>query len=119
MKPITQRLRCAGIGQATAISFAREGCTRIAIADQNESGLLETANLITEAAKQCGIEINVLSERTDVLSESEINDLLDGVITKFGRIDYCCNCAGEDFISRFRRLLMMGVRHPQQQPALT
>lgn len=85
-------LICQGIGQATAVSFAREGCKKIAIADVNAEGLDETAKLMNEAATQG--EIEILRKRTNVIAENEIDDLLDAVVEQLGRIDYCANCAG-------------------------
>jgi NAD(P)-dependent dehydrogenase (short-subunit alcohol dehydrogenase family) len=80
-----------GIGQATAISFAREGCKKIAIADQNERGLEETAKSMREVA---GNNIVILQKRTNVLADNEVLDLLDAVVEQLGRVDYCANCAG-------------------------
>ncbi|KAK5167129.1 uncharacterized protein LTR77_007859 [Saxophila tyrrhenica] len=82
----------SGIGRATAISFAREGCRKIAIADQNETGLEETSKLLQEAASN--ETIDVFSKKVNVAVEDEVNGFIDGVADKFGRIDYCANCAG-------------------------
>ncbi|KAK3701868.1 hypothetical protein LTR37_015179 [Vermiconidia calcicola] len=88
----------SGIGQATAVSFAREGCKQIAITDLDEAGLDETAKLIQDAAKDAAHQGDVLihQERTNVAAEDEVSGLLDAVVEHFGRIDYAANCAGRD-----------------------
>ena len=74
------------------MSFAREGCKKIAIADVNTDGLEETAKLMNEAAS--GDDIEILRKRTNVIAENEVDDLLDAVVEQLGRVDYCANCAG-------------------------
>ncbi|SPO00795.1 related to dehydrogenase [Cephalotrichum gorgonifer] len=80
----------SGIGKEIAISFAREGCSRIAILDRNEEALAETA-------REC-LELNpgatVLRERYEAQSEDEVQRAVDAVHGRFGRIDYAVNCAG-------------------------
>ncbi|KAK3705583.1 hypothetical protein LTR37_013191 [Vermiconidia calcicola] len=82
----------SGIGQATAVSFAREGCKQVAITDLDEAGLDETARLIKDAAPQDDVQI--LQKRTNVAAEDEVTGLLDAVVEQYGRIDYAANCAG-------------------------
>lgn len=89
----------SGIGQAVAVSFAREGCTRIAIADLNEDGLRETEKLIREASSASGAEkIAVKIQRVNVLNESEVGDLVESAVDQFGRVDYAVNCAGKHLL---------------------
>lgn len=80
----------SGIGQATAVSFAQEGCPKIAIADLNECGLRETESLLRNVSSGCSF-ISVL---TDVSSAQSVQVLIDSVVREFGRIDYVCNAAG-------------------------
>lgn len=79
-----------GIGQATAVSFAREGCRRLVLADLNEIGLAETQKFILAESP----DAEVLVRRTDVSSEGDVGELLEEARGRFGRVDYCANCAG-------------------------
>ncbi|RMX96694.1 hypothetical protein D0867_13042 [Hortaea werneckii] len=63
----------SGIGQATAISFAKEGCPQIVIADRNVNGLNETHFRVQEAAPSC----SVLSVQTDVSDQESVQALVD------------------------------------------
>lgn len=82
--------RKPGIGRATAISFAREGCTKIVLADLSLANLQETSSLITFASPTC----SVLIKQTDISKPSEVVVLLEASIEQFGRIDYAVNAAG-------------------------
>jgi NAD(P)-dependent dehydrogenase (short-subunit alcohol dehydrogenase family) len=84
-----------GISQATAVSFAREGCTKIVLADRDEKGLENTQKLINEVASDGKAE--VLAVKTDVTSAEQIDHLIQSAVKKFGRIDYAVNGAGEHF----------------------
>lgn len=79
-----------GIGQATALSFAREGCKKILLADRNATGLEETKTLIKEIYNDAAVEII----KTDMLQESQINAMVEHAVAKFGRVDYVLNAAG-------------------------
>lgn len=89
----SHRYRTLGIGQAVATSFAREGCTRIAIADLSEDGLRATEKLIQEASPSPQ-DLKVKVQRINVLNENEVGDLLESTVDLFGRVDYAVNCAG-------------------------
>ncbi|KAI7559322.1 hypothetical protein D0864_14029 [Hortaea werneckii] len=80
----------SGIGQATAVSFAKEGCSQIVIADRNVTGLDETHSRVREAAPNC----SVLSVQTDVSDQASVQALIDKAVETFGRLDYVCNSAG-------------------------
>ncbi|KAI7229869.1 NAD(P)-binding protein [Hortaea werneckii] len=80
----------SGIGQATAVSFAKEGCSQIVIADRNVNGLNETHFRVQEAAPSC----SVLSVQTDVSDQESVQALVDKAVETFGRLDYVCNSAG-------------------------
>ncbi|EME79141.1 uncharacterized protein MYCFIDRAFT_57797 [Pseudocercospora fijiensis CIRAD86] len=82
----------SGIGQATAISFAREGCRKIAIADRNAAGLAETSKLIEEAGS--GEIVHIVSQTVDISQEAQVEDFIHRVVRDLGRIDYAANCAG-------------------------
>lgn len=77
----------SGIGRATALAFAAAGA-RVTIADINETGLKQTAELI---AAQGG---TALAQRCDVTRSAEIKVALDATIAAFGRLDAAFNNAG-------------------------
>lgn len=79
-----------GIGRQVAISFAAEGCRKIAICDQNAKGLAETRSLIIAKWKDVEVETRVL----DVSDEKSVVDMTARVVDVFKRIDYTVNCAG-------------------------
>ncbi|KAI5365954.1 Putative short-chain dehydrogenase/reductase SDR, NAD(P)-binding domain superfamily [Septoria linicola] len=83
----------SGIGQATAISFIREGCRKIAIADLNASGLAETAQRMRDLVST-SVEVDIVTHTTDITRESDVEDLLEKTVSAFGRVDYAANCAG-------------------------
>ncbi|KND93798.1 Bacilysin biosynthesis oxidoreductase BacC [Tolypocladium ophioglossoides CBS 100239] len=80
----------SGIGKQIAISFAAEGCRRIAIFDHGTTGLEETKGHIETAFPG----VDVLPVKVDVRVETEIVDGIAQVIQQFERIDYAINCAG-------------------------
>lgn len=82
-----------GISQATAVSFAREGCTKIVLADRDEKGLETTQRLIAEAVGEG--KAKVLAVKTDVTSAEQIDHLVQSAVKEFGRVDYSVNGAGE------------------------
>jgi NAD(P)-dependent dehydrogenase (short-subunit alcohol dehydrogenase family) len=82
-----------GISQATAVSFAREGCTKIVLADRDEKGLEKTQQLIADAVGES--KVQVLAVKTDVTSVEQIDHLVQSAVKSFGRIDYAINGAGE------------------------
>ena len=81
-----------GISQATAVSFAREGCTKIVLADRDSNGLEKTQQLIAEEVGESKTEVLVV--KTDVTSAEQIDQLVLKAVEKFGRIDYAVNGAG-------------------------
>jgi NAD(P)-dependent dehydrogenase (short-subunit alcohol dehydrogenase family) len=86
-----------GISQATAVSFAREGCTKIVLADRDEKGLETTQRLINEVAGDGKAQI--LAVKTDVTSAEQIDHLIQSAVEQFGRLDYAVNGAGKHFDS--------------------
>ncbi|EXJ77937.1 hypothetical protein A1O3_09096 [Capronia epimyces CBS 606.96] len=86
----------SGIGRATSLLFAAEGCQRIVISDINEAGLEETKALIAEShgGAGAGAGPDVLAVPVDLRSESSVDSLVEKAVARFGRLDYCCNVAG-------------------------
>src|SRR5580692_4067224 len=76
-----------GIGRATAQAFAKEGA-RVVVSGRHED---EGQKLATELRK-LGTEAEFV--RTDVRYEEEVKDLVDKIITRFGRLDIAINNAG-------------------------
>ena len=77
----------SGIGQTTAIEFAKEGA-RVVIANRNETEGQQTVKLIQEIG---GTAIFI---KTDVTKEVEVKTLVAQTLNTFGKIDYAFNNAG-------------------------
>jgi len=79
----------AGIGRATALAFARDGARVVVSGRHEEDGralAAELQNIGTEA----------VFVRSDVRYESEISNLMDEAVARFGRLDVAVNNAGTD-----------------------
>jgi len=79
-----------GIGQATALKFAREGA-RVVACDINEQAANETVRLI---ASDVGSEADAIGFRVDVTDKESITRMVEAVMSKWGRIDTLVNNAG-------------------------
>ena len=77
----------SGIGQATALIFAREGAN-VVCADVNHEGARRTA----ERAMQQGVK--ALPLKTDVTSRVDVDDMVRQAIDKFGTVQFQFNSAG-------------------------
>lgn len=77
-----------GIGAATALKFADNGYD-IALNYYSDD---ESALKIKEMILDCGV--NCILEKCDVSNESDVNNMLDDIIKKYGRIDCVVNNAG-------------------------
>ena len=80
----------AGIGKATAVRYAIEGCKRILIADVNSKGVQETKEEINEKYP----DVKVKAVTVNVRSQQSVQAMVDEAVKTFGRIDYCANVAG-------------------------
>lgn len=76
-----------GIGQATALKFAREGALVI-VSDMNQAAVDETL----EAIRKEGYE--AMGFVVDVTKRSDIDAMVQAVMAKYGRIDVLVNNAG-------------------------
>jgi NAD(P)-dependent dehydrogenase (short-subunit alcohol dehydrogenase family) len=74
-----------GIGAATALAFAAAGY-RVAMVDVDAAGLERTA---AGAAHP-----DVATFLTDVTDEAAVNEMVDGVVAAFGRVDALVNVVG-------------------------
>jgi NAD(P)-dependent dehydrogenase (short-subunit alcohol dehydrogenase family) len=79
-----------GIGRATAIAFARDGCKKIALGDLSLPGLEETRALVLKAHPDAVVEVS----RLDVTDEELVKQFYANAVAKFGSIDYAANVAG-------------------------
>ncbi|GKT84772.1 2-hydroxypropyl-CoM dehydrogenase [Colletotrichum tofieldiae] len=85
----------SGIGRQVAISFAREGCKRIALLDRDEDGALETARMCREANGETRTFVMEIDNRND----EDVSACMENVVEEWGRIDYAVNCAEFDEIT--------------------
>ena len=76
-----------GIGQATAVKFAKEGAKVVAVGTSLES-LKETEQLVKDAGAE------VLCYGADVTKRDLIQEMVDDVVAKWGKIDVLINNAG-------------------------
>jgi NAD(P)-dependent dehydrogenase (short-subunit alcohol dehydrogenase family) len=76
-----------GMGRATAVLFAEEGCN-VAIADIKMKEANETINMVKEKGRE-GLAI-----QCDVSDSSQVKDAVKEVISKFGKVDILVNSAG-------------------------
>ena len=77
----------AGIGQASALLFARQGA-RVVIADVDIDGGKATARAIEAEGG------SALFVATDISSASEVAALIDKAVAAYGRLDCALNNAG-------------------------
>ncbi|HET8610297.1 MAG TPA: 3-oxoacyl-ACP reductase FabG [Burkholderiales bacterium] len=77
----------SGIGQATAVKFAREGA-KVVVGDLAIERADETARKITEDGGEA------MAVRVDVRDKASIVQMVEAVVAKYGRIDCLVNNAG-------------------------
>ncbi|MBZ4521791.1 SDR family oxidoreductase [Mycobacterium avium subsp. hominissuis] len=77
----------SGIGQATAIAFARQGA-RVVVADQSADGANDTVRMIDQHGGT-GVALTC-----DVTSDENVTAALQRTVENFGRLDYAFNNAG-------------------------
>ncbi|HEX2873420.1 MAG TPA: glucose 1-dehydrogenase [Polyangiaceae bacterium] len=76
-----------GIGQATALAFAREGA-RVVVSDIDGRGGEETVVQIRQAGGDAAFAAADISKETDVIN------LIDGTLRRYGQLDVAFNNAG-------------------------
>ncbi|MCZ6560520.1 MAG: SDR family oxidoreductase [Gammaproteobacteria bacterium] len=76
-----------GIGRATALAFAREG-GKVVIGNRN----VEKGEEVVKVIRDDGGEASFL--RTDVLSEDDVQALVEHAVSTYGRLDVAFNNAG-------------------------
>ncbi|MBC7190792.1 SDR family oxidoreductase [Marinobacter sp.] len=77
----------SGIGQATAIALAREGC-HLAISDISEEALAETVELLA------GFPVRVSTHRIDVSDREAVYRYAEETVSEHGKVNLIMNNAG-------------------------
>lgn len=106
-----------GIGRATALSFAAEGCKRIILCDRDLKGLEATHSQIL-ASGTLGSE-NVVVVDGDVSTEDGVKSMFERAVQLWGRLDYCVNAAGAFCLLVFTTVIFIVVNLSEaraQQP---
>jgi NAD(P)-dependent dehydrogenase (short-subunit alcohol dehydrogenase family) len=78
-----------GIGRATALAFAKEGADIVVSGRRDDAGQALVAELRALGAKAEFI-------RADVRHESDVQNLVDKTVARFGRLDVAVNNAGTE-----------------------
>jgi NAD(P)-dependent dehydrogenase (short-subunit alcohol dehydrogenase family) len=78
-----------GIGRATALAFAREGA-RVAISGRRD----DAGRKLAAELRELGAEAEYW--HADVQHETEVSELIDQVVKRFGRLDIAVNNAGTE-----------------------
>ena len=78
-----------GIGQGTALRFAREGA-KLALVDIERSHLDDTAKQLQES----GTGVEYIQLQGDVSSSADVQRVFDSTVARFGRVDILVNNAG-------------------------
>src|ERR1700732_3211002 len=100
----------AGIGQAVARTFAREGAT-VVLSDQHQE---RTAKVAADIADETGQEVTGVP--LDVRDEARIDEVINGVADKYGRLDIVVNNSGINMLASLYEMptetwrLVMGTR---------
>lgn len=94
----------SGIGQQTALLFAREGA-KVAASDINIKGSEDTAREIEAAG---GLAISI---KLDVTSETDWNSAIHEVEDRWGRLNVLVNCAGITDDAPLAELTLAQWRH--------
>jgi NAD(P)-dependent dehydrogenase (short-subunit alcohol dehydrogenase family) len=86
----------SGIGRATSVALAREGCD-LAIADVDEVGLAETAAQVRALGRRA------CAHRVDVSDKQRMQRYADEVIAEYGQVHVLVNNAGVTIAADFEQ----------------
>ncbi len=86
-----------GIGQATALKFAKEGA-KVACCDINLDAVQKTVDLVNQAGGEA------VGFKVDVTKKESIAAMVEGVMAKWGRIDTLVNNAGIVQDAQFKKM---------------
>ena len=91
-----------GIGQQAAFSLAEAGAKVVVFADINE----ETAKESAEESKQYASnkDYTAATFTVNVSDPKGVQEMVDVVVERFGRLDYCVNGAGVGFLLTYSLL---------------
>src|SRR5271163_3233984 len=78
-----------GIGQATALAFAKDGARVVIAGRRDEAG----QNLLAELRK---LDAEAEYVNADVRHEDDVRNLVDKTVARFGRLDVAVNAAGTE-----------------------
>jgi 3-oxoacyl-[acyl-carrier protein] reductase len=95
----------AGIGQAVARTFAREGAT-VVLSDQHAE---RTAKVAADIAAETGQDVTGVA--LDVRDEARIDEVVNGVAEKYGRIDVVVNNSGINALAPLHEMPTDTWRH--------
>ncbi|OAG36488.1 hypothetical protein AYO21_09295 [Fonsecaea monophora] len=76
-------------GRAIALAFARDGCSNLAIGDQDSTSLEETVSLLRKQYNT----LNLLHSEVNFNNEASISRFIQSIVGKFGRIDFAASLA--------------------------
>lgn len=79
-----------GIGRATSLAFARDGCRKLVLGDLSSAGLKETRDMILRSYPAAEVVTSVV----DVSNVEQVESFHATAVGKFGRIDFTANVAG-------------------------
>jgi NADP-dependent 3-hydroxy acid dehydrogenase YdfG len=101
MKKLTDRIAvvtgaAGGIGRATSVALAREGC-HLALADIDEAGLAQTAAEIRALGRRA------CTHRVDVSDKQRMQRYADEVIAEYGQVHVLVNNAGVTVTADFEQ----------------
>jgi NAD(P)-dependent dehydrogenase (short-subunit alcohol dehydrogenase family) len=80
----------SGLGQSTAIAFAKHGVTKLALADVNLAALEES----NAALKESFPDVQILTLHLDVRDAVQVKEGITQAAAEFGRLDIAINNAG-------------------------
>ncbi|KAJ5532328.1 hypothetical protein N7494_008880 [Penicillium frequentans] len=80
----------SGIGRATSLAFARDGCRKLVLGDLSSAGLNETRTMILQMYPTAKVVTCVM----DVANVEQVESFHATAVEKFGRIDFTANIAG-------------------------
>lgn len=80
----------SGIGQQTALAFAKHGITKLALADVNAESLAKS----TASLKELYPNVEILLLTMDVRNAEQVKQGIAETVEKFGRLDVAVNNAG-------------------------
>jgi NAD(P)-dependent dehydrogenase (short-subunit alcohol dehydrogenase family) len=78
-----------GIGRATALAFAKEGADLVVSGRRDDAGLA-----LANKLRALGAQAEFI--RADVRHESDVQNLVDKTVARFGRLDVAVNNAGTE-----------------------